>query len=182
MWRSAPDWGKDYANVFGARRSSDVCTSCITGEQIIGTLAGAAAISETMVVGGAGDASPGASALRMAPGLGLLSGVVVDSHFAHRRRFGRLLGAVAQNPANLGLGLDDNTAVVVEQGRKFCVLGWGAAYVLDGSSITYSGLSEAHAEGVSSIHGVNGGTRLLQAIASPGDKVLISRNIQVRLL
>lgn len=124
------------------------------GATIAGTSAGAAAMSETMVIGGAADESPGVSALRMAPGLGLLPGVVVDSHFAERGRFGRLLGAVAQNPANLGLGLDENTAVIVEQGRGFCVLGSGAAYVLDGSSITYSGLSEAHAEGVLTIHGV----------------------------
>jgi cyanophycinase len=124
------------------------------GATIAGTSAGAAAMSETMVVGGAGDASPGISALRMAPGLGLLGGVVVDSHFAERGRFGRLLGAVAQNPANLGLGLDEDTAVVVERGQRFRVLGSGAAYVFDGSTIRYSSLSEARPEGVLTIHGV----------------------------
>jgi cyanophycinase len=65
-----------------------------------------------------------------------------------------LLGAVAQNPANLGVGLDEDTAIVVEREREFRVLGSGAAYVLDGASITYSGLSESHAEGVLTIHGV----------------------------
>jgi len=124
------------------------------GATIAGTSAGAAAMSETMVVGGEGEASPGISALRMAPGLGLLEGVVVDSHFAERGRFGRLLGAVAQNPANLGLGLDEDTALVVERGQRFRVLGSGAAYVLDGSSIRYSSLSEAQPEGVLTIHGV----------------------------
>ena len=124
------------------------------GATIAGTSAGAAAMSETMVVGGEADASPGISALRMAPGLGLLEGVVVDSHFAERGRFGRLLGAVAQNPANLGLGLDEDTAVLVERGQRFRVLGSGAAYVLDGATIGYSSLSEAQAEGVLTIHGV----------------------------
>ena len=124
------------------------------GATIAGTSAGAAVMSETMVIGGAGDESPGISALRMAPGLGLLSGVVVDSHFAQRGRFGRLLGAVAQNPANIGLGLDEDTAVIVERGQTFTVLGSGAAYVIDGSTITYSGLSEAQPEGVITIHGV----------------------------
>jgi cyanophycinase len=124
------------------------------GATIAGTSAGAAAMSETMVVGGEGDASPGISALRMAPGLGLLPGVVVDSHFAERGRFGRLLGAVAQNPANLGLGLDEDTAVSVERGQRFRVLGSGAAYVLDGATIRYSSLSEANPEGVLTIHGV----------------------------
>jgi cyanophycinase len=124
------------------------------GGTIVGTSAGAAVMSETMVIGGEGESSPGISALRMAPGLGLLEGVVVDSHFAERGRFGRLLGAVAQNPANLGLGLDEDTAVIVERGESFRVLGSGAAYVLDGSTIRYSGLSEAQPEGVLSIHGV----------------------------
>ena len=51
----------------------------------------------------------------MAPGLGLLKGVVVDSHFAERGRLGRLLGAVAQNPRNVGVGIDEDTAIVVER-------------------------------------------------------------------
>jgi cyanophycinase len=111
-------------------------------------------MSQTMVIGGEGEASPGIAGVRMAPGLGLLEGVVVDSHFAERGRFGRLLGAVAQNPANLGLGLDEDTAVVVERGERLRVLGSGAAYILDGGSIRYSSLSEARTDGVLTIHGV----------------------------
>lgn len=83
------------------------------GATIAGTSAGAAAMSETMLVSGAGDESAEISALGMAPGLGFLSGVVVDSHFAERGRFGRLLGAVAQDPKNIGLGIDEDTAVVL---------------------------------------------------------------------
>ena len=74
------------------------------GAMIIGTSAGAAAMPFTMIVGGPSDESNRVSALSMAPGLGLLDYVVIDSHFAQRGRMGRLIGAVMQNPRNLGLG------------------------------------------------------------------------------
>jgi cyanophycinase len=105
---------------------------------------------ETMLIGGPSDASNKVSALAMAPGLGLCTGVVVDSHFAERGRIGRLLGAVAQNPRNLGLGIDEDTAIVVSDGQ-FAVLGTGAVYAVDGTDISYSSLSEQQAEGVVSI-------------------------------
>jgi cyanophycinase len=124
------------------------------GATIAGTSAGAAAMSETMLVSGAGDESAEISALGMAPGLGLLSGVVVDSHFAERGRFGRLLGAVAQNPKNIGLGIDEDTAVVVEREERFRVVGSGAVYVVDGTGVSYSSLSERRAEGILSIFDV----------------------------
>ncbi len=124
------------------------------GCTIVGTSAGAAAMPETMLVSGAGDESYSISALEMAPGLGFLPGVVIDSHFAERGRIGRLLGAVTQNPRNIGLGIDENTAIVVERGKHFRVLGSGAVYVADGSRITYSSLSEKHPKGIVSINDV----------------------------
>src|SRR5436305_2345727 len=124
------------------------------GATIAGTSAGAAVMSETMLVGGRGDESPEISALRMAPGLGLLEQAVVDSHFAERGRFGRLLGAVAQNPANLGIGIDENTALLLEADDTFQVIGSGAVYAIDGSAIRYSSLSEERPEGIVSIFDV----------------------------
>jgi cyanophycinase len=124
------------------------------GATIVGTSAGAAAMPETMLNGGPDDKSSQISALSMAPGLGLIAGVVIDSHFAERGRMGRLLGAVTQNPKNLGLGIDEDTAIMVERERSFRVLGSGAVYVVDGSQVSYSSLSEKHAEGVISIFDV----------------------------
>jgi cyanophycinase len=124
------------------------------GGVIAGTSAGAAAVPETMLISGASEESPRVASLGMAPGLGLLKGVVVDSHFAERGRLGRLLGAVAQNPYNLGLGIDENTAIVVENDRQFHVIGTGAVYVIDGSRICYSSLSERDQDGSMSIYGV----------------------------
>ena len=123
------------------------------GVMLAGTSAGAAAMTETMVYAGGGDESQQISALRLAPGLGLLRGLVIDVHFAERGRMGRLLGAVAQNPKNLGVGIDENTAILVEHERNFRVVGSGAVYVLDGTRISYSNLSEENPEGVLSIFG-----------------------------
>jgi cyanophycinase len=121
------------------------------GAAIVGTSAGAAAVSETMLVGGASNASH-ISSLAMAPGLALLKGVIVDSHFAERGRFGRLMGAVAQNPHNLGMGIDENTGVLVTNDEEFTVLGSGAVYVVDGTSTSYTSLSDRHSEGILTIH------------------------------
>jgi cyanophycinase len=124
------------------------------GRMIVGTSAGAAAMPETMLVGGPSDKSGEVSTLAMAPGLGLISGVAIDSHFAERGRMGRLLGVVAQNPRNLGLGIDEDTAIVVEGNEQFRVIGSGAVYVVDGAEISYSSLSETSPEGIISIYDV----------------------------
>lgn len=124
------------------------------GATIAGTSAGAAAMPETMLIAGASDSSNRISALDMAPGLAFLSGVVIDSHFAERGRMGRLLGAVAQNPRNIGLGIDEDTAIVVAGEERFAVIGSGAVYVVDGMDISYSSLSEKHPEGIVSIYDV----------------------------
>ena len=113
------------------------------GGMIAGTSAGASVLSETMLVEGGDEQSHviGGS-MRMAPGLGLIGGVIIDQHFMERGRVGRLIGAVAQNPKNLGVGIDEQTAIVVERGNGFYVLGSGAVYVIDGSGVTYSNIAE----------------------------------------
>jgi cyanophycinase len=121
------------------------------GATIAGTSAGAAAMPETMLIAGAGDTSNGISALEMAPGLAFLSGVVIDSHFAERGRMGRLLGAITQNPRNIGLGIDEDTAIIVTGQECFEVIGSGAVYVVDGIDVSYSSLSEEQPEGIISI-------------------------------
>jgi cyanophycinase len=114
------------------------------GGIIAGTSAGASVMSDTMLVSGGqnGSARIGQT-VRMAPGLGLISDVLIDQHFAERGRVGRLLGAVAQNPRLLGLGIDENTAVVLTGGgRRFTVLGEGAVYAFNGWDMTYANLAE----------------------------------------
>lgn len=122
------------------------------GGTIVGTSAGAAAMSETMLFSGPGDETNRISTLGMAPGLGLMKGMVIDTHFAERGRMGRLIGAVSQNPRTLGLGIDEDTAVIVEHEETFRVIGAGGVYVVDGSPVTYSSLSEREPEGIVSVH------------------------------
>ncbi|QTC90271.1 cyanophycinase [Brevundimonas goettingensis] len=116
-----------------------------SGAVIAGTSAGASVMSETMLVKGASSESYRIGELHMAPGLGLVRDVIIDQHFAERGRYGRLLGAVAHNPRLLGIGIDENTAVVVE-GRRLRVLGSGAAYVVDGETATHSNIAEARSD------------------------------------
>jgi cyanophycinase len=124
------------------------------GLHVVGTSAGAAVMPATMLISGDGDESYHTYSLGMAPGLGLIEQVVIDSHFAERGRIGRLLGAVTQNPANLGLGIDENTAIVVENDRLFRVIGAGAVYIVDGSGVTYNNLSEEAADSILTIYDV----------------------------
>ena len=125
------------------------------GATIAGTSAGAAVMSETMLVeGGDENSHVIGGAVRMAPGLGLIGGLIIDQHFTERGRFGRLTGAVAQNPKNLGIGIDEQTAIVVERGNGFYVLGSGAVYVIDGTDVTYSNIAEEDLKKTLSIYNV----------------------------
>jgi cyanophycinase len=113
------------------------------GGVIAGTSAGASAMSETMMVTNNGEASYRIkSGLLMAPGLGLARDMLIDQHFAERGRMGRLIGAVSQNPRVLGIGIDEDTALILEREREFRVLGAGAVYVVDASKTTYSNIGE----------------------------------------
>ncbi|MEJ7934839.1 cyanophycinase [Sphingobium sp. AN558] len=123
------------------------------GGLVAGTSAGAAAMSEIMLVKGASGETHRIGDLHMAPGLGLVSGAIIDQHFAERGRIGRLLGAVAQNPRVIGVGIDEDTAIIVTD-QSFTVIGAGAAYVVDGSGVTRSNISEARPERTLSMHDV----------------------------
>ena len=117
------------------------------GGTVAGTSAGASVMSTTMLVSGPGDKSPNIEdAVRMAPGLGLFPDAVVDQHFAERGRIGRLISAISQNPRQLGVGIDEDTAIIVHGLDYFEVVGRGAAYVLDASEMTYTNLIEGEME------------------------------------
>jgi cyanophycinase len=123
------------------------------GGVIAGTSAGASMMSETMLVQGSSKETHRIGDLHMAPGLGLIRDVIIDQHFAERGRMGRLLGAVAHNPRVLGLGIDEDTAAVVEGGR-FRVIGSGGVYVVDGTQVSYCNVAEAEQDKALSMHDV----------------------------
>ena len=112
-----------------------------------GTSAGASVMSETMIVRGPDEESPKKHNLSKCPGFGFMQGVMIDQHFAQRGRIGRLLGAIAENPSVLGIGIDEDTAIVVNKRcNYFTVIGSGAVYVIDGRYLTYSSLLEQENE------------------------------------
>jgi cyanophycinase len=125
------------------------------GGVIAGTSAGASAMSETMLVANDGEASYRIkSALLMAPGLGLAQDMLIDQHFSERGRMARLIGAVSQNPRVLGVGIDEDTAMIVEHNRSFRVIGSGAVYVIDASTTTYSNIGEEDSDRTLSSFGI----------------------------
>ena len=106
------------------------------GTCIAGTSAGASAMSAHMIAEGQGDIHPEKGVVSFAAGLGFLQRAVVDQHFSERRRLGRLLAVVAQNPTLLGIGVDEDTALVVERGSGFEVVGDGAVTLVDGRQMS----------------------------------------------
>ncbi|HEX4769386.1 MAG TPA: cyanophycinase [Bryobacteraceae bacterium] len=132
------------------------------GATIAGTSSGASVMTEVMMAGGQSNSShEEGDSLQLAPGLGFISGVIIDQHFAERGRIGRLLGAVAENPRLLGIGIDEDTALVIKGHHEAEVIGSGAVYVVDGREIT----GNRKEEGVMSAFGV----RL--HVLSSGDRI-----------
>ncbi|NLZ93125.1 MAG: cyanophycinase [Firmicutes bacterium] len=127
----------------GSVLGGELLKSFERGAVIAGTSAGASVMSETMLVGGLDDATPSKEIIRMAPGLGLIKDVIVDQHFAQRGRIGRLLTVVAHNPYILGIGIDEDTAIVIDGTEEFEVIGSGTVTVLDGRQVTHSNVSES---------------------------------------
>ena len=105
------------------------------GAVVAGTSAGASAIASHMVAFGTSGATPKQRMTQMSAGLGLLPGVLIDQHFEQRNRFGRLLALVAQSPALLGLGIDEDTAALVSPKGILEVLGKGSVTILDPAHI-----------------------------------------------
>jgi cyanophycinase len=117
--------------VIGGTRTDQLLQSLVheRGVVLAGTSAGAAMMSGTMIVGGDQPGVTTAS-VRTGPGLEFLPGVLIDMHFAERGRLNRLLSAVALYPHELGLGIDEDTAILAD-GDCFEVIGSGAVTVVD---------------------------------------------------
>ncbi|MFL6079631.1 MAG: cyanophycinase [Ornithinibacter sp.] len=104
------------------------------GAVIGGTSAGASIMSDFMISMGDDGITPRQRASQISAGLGLVRGVVVDQHFDQRSRYGRLMSVIAPSPHLLGIGIDEDTAMVVTDGREFTVRGSGAVFVVDCTS------------------------------------------------
>ena len=124
------------------------------GKIIVGTSAGASVMSGTMILEGESEESPKKYSINMCPGLGLIENVVIDQHFSQRGRIGRLLTAIAENPEYLGIGIDEDTAIIVDERKIIKVIGNGAVYIIDGSLINHTNISEQYRDKTLSIFNV----------------------------
>ncbi|WP_414754760.1 cyanophycinase [Anabaena sp. CCY 9910] len=106
-----------------------------------GTSAGAAVMPDKMIVEGDSQTNPRLEIVEMGPGLGFLPGVVIDQHFSERGRLGRLITALIREPAVLGFGIDENTAMVVTD-SQIEIIGQGSVTIVDESESTYNNMDE----------------------------------------
>jgi cyanophycinase len=107
----------------------------VNGCCIGGTSAGAAVMSRHMIAQGPAVLRPSKEAVDTDIGLGFLSQAVVDQHFSERRRLARLLSTLAMRPDLLGVGIDEDTALVIERGEAIEVIGKGSVTVVDPSQM-----------------------------------------------
>lgn len=135
--------GGDQSRIVEFIKGSPLCDAIRkqheAGTVIGGTSAGAAMMPDQMIVGGASVSNPSVDAVSMGPGMGFLPGIVIDQHFAQRGRLGRLIAALVLQPAVLGLGIDEDTAIIVD-GDEFQVVGRGGITVVDESTATHNNL------------------------------------------
>lgn len=119
--------------VAGTRLGEAIKAAYAAGAVVGGTSAGASVVTSHMVASGAEGATPKERMVQLAGGLGLIDGVIFDQHFTQRNRYGRLLALVAHSPALLGIGVDEDTAMVITENRYLEVIGKGAVTIFDGS-------------------------------------------------
>lgn len=130
------------ATVGGSRLDRAVREAYANGAVICGTSAGAAALTETILAGGEPDEYGQMQDLHLGPGFGLLGfRAMIDTHFTQRRRLQRLFMVIAQNPELLGLGIDEDTALVV-QGHLGEVVGRGSVTFVDGRGVRFDNADE----------------------------------------
>ena len=109
---------------------------------IAGTSAGASAMSEIMIYEGEICEALCKGKVQLTSGIGLIKNVVIDSHFIKRGRFSRLMSIVTTNPGNIGLGLGEDTGVVIRKGHLLESIGNGLTVIFDGQHIQYTNISD----------------------------------------
>ncbi len=105
---------------------------------IAGTSAGAMAMSSEMIAGGSSSEALLKGSVLMREGMKFIPGLIIDSHFIQRGRFGRLAEAVALHPHLLGVGLAEDTGMIIENCNRFKVIGSGMVIIFDPSGLTHN--------------------------------------------
>lgn len=135
---------------------------------IAGTSAGAMAMADTMIYEGSSHEALKKGGVKFCSGFGLLDQVIIDTHFVKRGRIGRLFQAVASNPGCLGIGLGEDTGLLIMQGNIQEAIGSGLIIIVDGSSIRHTNMASISEGELISIE------NLSVHVMVPGDKFLLS--------
>jgi cyanophycinase len=107
-----------------------------------GTSAGAMVMSKIMITEGGTNEALLKSDLKTSSGFGMLEYCIIDTHFIMRGRFGRLAQAVIINPGQLGVGLGEDTALIIKNGSDAICTGSGMVVIIDGTDIQQTNITE----------------------------------------
>jgi cyanophycinase len=137
----------DITSLLGGTKMLEViqerhCDGCV----IAGTSAGASMMSSSMLISGKPEESPRFGNVEIGPGLDFIKAAIIDTHFSQRGRCGRLMTAVAHYPQDIGIGIDEDTAILVN-GTEFTVLGSGSVIIVDGGPLTHTNLNDLEEHG-----------------------------------
>src|SRR5204862_7980365 len=109
---------------------------------ISGTSAGAAASSNNMIYQGSSQGALLKGEVKITGGLGFINNVIIDTHFVQRGSIGRLLYACGSNPVNLGIGIGEDTGLLITDGNSMEAIGSGLIILVDATNMRNTNMSE----------------------------------------
>lgn len=137
------------SSILGGTKFHDMLLEKYQNEHFVyaGTSAGAAAASSNMIYQGSSSEALLKGEVKITQGLDLIEDVIIDTHFVHRGRIGRLFQAVASNPRILGIGLGEDTGLLIKENNSMEAIGSGLVILVDGreikdTNITYVEMGE----------------------------------------
>ncbi len=132
------------SSILGGTKFHDLLLDKYHNEDFIyaGTSAGAAAASSNMIYQGSSSEALLKGEVKITSGLGLIDGVIIDTHFVQRGRIGRLFQAVVGNPRVLGIGLGEDTGLLITNNREMEAIGSGLVILVDGREIKDTNLTQ----------------------------------------
>ncbi|KAA5537069.1 cyanophycinase [Taibaiella lutea] len=131
-------------SILGGTEMHDMMLAKYQNEDFIyaGTSAGAAAASSSMIYQGSSSEALLKGEIKITSGLGFIDDVVIDTHFVHRGRIGRLFQAVVSNPRTLGIGLGEDTGLLITNGNMMEAIGSGLVILVDGRQIKDTNITQ----------------------------------------
>ena len=164
------------AAIIGDTQLHDLMADKFANENFViaGTSAGAMAMANEMIAGGSSKEAMLKGAVILRKGLSFIPELIIDTHFIRRGRFGRLAEAIAIYPKLIGIGLAEDTGLVIKNCNEFKVIGSGMVIVFDGTSLTHNAHEQLKEGTPMSISNLN--THIL----ANGDRFTLNeRNISV---